>query len=76
MSIKYRLLLLLGLSYVTYMVATRDEPSCSYTVWAVDFPRWLENQVQPVVYHEGDWVDAFGRVIGTSATEDSDVCIP
>lgn len=77
MHIKYKvwLLFVVSLFAYVYMVATYEKPSCLRTLWAVDVPRWLEGQVQPVVYHNGDWVDAFGRVIGSSATEDSDVCV-
>lgn len=77
MSIRHRVWLLFVLSLLgyVYMVATHDEQSCSRTLWAVDVPRWLDGQVQPVNYEKGDWFDGSGRLIGHSATEDSDVCV-
>lgn len=77
MHIKYKVWLLFVVSLLAwlYLVVTYEKPSCARTLWAVDVSRWLDGQVQPVSYHSGDWVDGNGRVIGSSATEDSDVCV-
>lgn len=77
MHIKYKVWILFVISLLAwfYVALTWEDPRCKEWMWASDVPRWLDEQVKPVVYHNGDWVDAFGRVIGWSATEDSDVCV-
>jgi len=77
MQLRFKVWLLFVISIFAYiyMVASYEKPVCKSTLYAVDVPRWLGTHRQPVIYEDGDWVDGFGRLIGTSMTEDSDVCI-
>jgi hypothetical protein len=75
--IKYKVWLLFVFSIFAYIyvVATYEKPSCLRTVRADEVSRWIDGQLQPVRYIDGNWYDGVSRLIGSSAVEDSDVCV-
>lgn len=61
---------------VIYTVATGEDPyaDCSKVIYASDVSRWIDDNGGQVDYTGGNWYDKTGKLIGTSLTEDSDVC--
>lgn len=57
------------------VVASEDHyANCDRTVYASDVTRWIDDNGGQVNYNNGKWYNMAGDLIGTSATEDSDVC--
>lgn len=77
MHIKYKVWLLFCVSMfvAVYACATYEKPSCVRTVRADEVSRWVAEQLQPVRYIDGNWYDGVSRLVGSSAVEDSDVCV-
>ena len=44
------------------------------TIYANQVSRWIDSHESKVDYTEGKWFNSNGELIGTSATEDSDIC--
>lgn len=47
---------------------------CDRIIHASDANRWIDENGGQVDYTGGKWYDKTGKLIGTSATEDSDIC--
>jgi len=62
-------------SIATYtIVVGNDTSDCARTIYASDVSRWIDETGGPVDYRDGKWYDQTDKLIGTSATEDSDIC--
>ena len=75
MRVRVWIAFIISIFAIAYITATYEKPVCKKTVYASDVSRWLMTQHQFIRYDSGEWFDGKGRLIGTSATEDSDVCV-
>lgn len=59
-----------------YAVATGGNAGndCDKIVYANQVPQWIQTKGGQVSYTHGKWYDKDGVLIGTSGTEDSDIC--
>lgn len=70
---------LIGFIVITgaYAIATGGDAGreCDgRTIYASDVNRWIDANGGKVDYTGGKWFNMAGELIGTSATEDSDIC--
>lgn len=77
MEPKKKVWLAFGISVFAYaylMVTYEEDTDCKRTVYASEVTRWIDENGGQVDYRNGKWFNSGGKLIGTSATEDSDVC--